>query len=169
MYGFFLFVCFVFHTRRKSLKSLGKNLGYCACYGKHQWAFQVAQLSSVQSLTCVQLFPTPWTAACQASLSITDSWDYSNSCPLSRWYHPTIPSSVVPFSFCLQSFIASGSFQMSQFFASGGQNIGVSASTSVLPMNIQDWFPSGLTGWISLLSKGLLRVFSTPQFKSINS
>ena len=84
---------------------------------------------------------------------------YSNSCPLSRWYHPTI-SSVIPFSFCLQFFPASGSFQMSQFFTSGGQSIGVSASTSVLPMNIQDLFLLGLTGWISLLSKGLSRVFS---------
>ena len=86
--------------------------------------------------------------------------DYSNSCPLSQWCHPTIPSSVVPFSFCPQSFPASGSFQMSQFFTSGGQSIGVSASASVLPVNIQDWFPLGLTGLISLLSKGLSRVFS---------
>ena len=85
---------------------------------------------------------------------------YSNSCPLSRWCHPTISSSVVPFSSCLQSFPKSGSFQMSQLFASGGQNIGVSASTSVLPMNTQDWFPLGWTGWISLQSKGLSRVFS---------
>ena len=85
---------------------------------------------------------------------------YSNSCPLSWRCHPTISSSVSPFSSCLQSFPATGSFQMSQFFASGGQSIGVSASTSVLPMNIQDWFPLGCTGWISLLSKGLLRVFS---------
>ena len=80
---------------------------------------------------------------------------YSNSCPLSRWCHPTVSSSVVPFSSCLQSFPASGSFLMSQFFTSGGQSIGVSASTSVLPMNIQDWFPLEWTGWISLQSKGL--------------
>ena len=85
---------------------------------------------------------------------------YSNSCPLSRWYHPTISSSVIPFSSWLQSCLASGSFPMSQFFTSGGQSIGVSALASVLPMNIQDWFPLGLTGWISLLSKGLSRVFS---------
>ena len=85
---------------------------------------------------------------------------YSNSCPLSPWCHQIISSSVIPFSSCLQSFLASGSFQMSQFFASGGQSIGVSASASVLPMNIQDWFPLGLTGLI-LLSKGLSRVFST--------
>ena len=85
---------------------------------------------------------------------------YSNSCPLSQWYHPTISSSVVPFSSCLQSFPASGSFPMSQFFTSGGQSIRVWASASVLPMNIQDWFPLGLTGLISLQSKGLSRVFS---------
>ena len=75
---------------------------------------------------------------------------YSNSCSLSQWYHPTISSSVISFSSCLQSFPASGSFPLSQFFTSGGQSIGVSASASVLPMNIQDWFPLGLTGWISL-------------------
>ena len=78
----------------------------------------------------------------------------SNSCPLSWWCHPTISSSLGPFSSCLQSFPASGSLQMSQLFALGGQNIGVSASASVLPMNIQDWFPLGWTGWISLQSKG---------------
>ena len=83
----------------------------------------------------------------------------SNSCPLSWWCHPTISSSVIPFSH-LQSFPTSGSFQMSQFFAAGGQSIVVSASASVLPMNIQDWFPLGLTSWISLQSKGLSRVFS---------
>ena len=83
----------------------------------------------------------------------------SNSCPWSQWCHPTISSSVIPFSSHLQSFPASGSFPVSQFFASDGQSIGVSVSTSVLPMNIQDWFPVGLTGWISLQSKGLSRVF----------
>ena len=85
---------------------------------------------------------------------------HPNPCPSSRWCHPTISSSIVPFSSCPQSFPASGSFQMSQLFASGGQNIGVSASTSVLPTNIQDWSPLGWTGWISLQSKGLSRVFS---------
>ena len=83
----------------------------------------------------------------------------SQSCPLIWWCHPTISSSVIPFS-CLQSFPASGSFPMSQFFTSGGQSIGTSASASVLPMNIQGWFPLGLTGLISLLSKGLSRVSS---------
>ena len=85
---------------------------------------------------------------------------YSNSCPLSRWCHPTTSSSVIPFSSHLQSFPASGAFQMSQFFTSGSQSIRVSSSTSVLPMNTQDWFPLGWTGWISLQSKGLSRVFS---------
>ena len=88
---------------------------------------------------------------------------YSNSCPLSRWCHPTTSSSVVPFSSHLQSFPASGSFPVSQFFTSGGQNIGASASVSVLPMNIQDWFPLGLIGLISLQSKGLSRVFCIVQ------
>ena len=115
------------------------------------------QFSSVQLLSHVQLFGTLWTAERQASLSITNS---SNSCPLSRWCHPTISSSVVPFSSHLQSFPASGSFQMSQLFASGGQSIGASASASELPMNTQGWFPLGLIGLI-LLSKGLSRVFSS--------
>ena len=85
---------------------------------------------------------------------------YPNSCSLSQWCHPTISSPVIPFSSCPQSFQASMSFQMSQLFASGGQNIGILASTPVLPMNTQDWSPLGWTGWISLQSKGLSRVFS---------
>ena len=93
---------------------------------------------------------------------------YPNSCPLSWWCHPTISSSDVPFSSCPQSFPALGSFQMSQLSASGGQSIGVSALASDLPMNTQDWSPLGWTGWISLQSKGLSRVFPTPQVKSIN-
>ena len=93
---------------------------------------------------------------------------YSNSCPLSRWCQPTISSSVILFSSCLQSFPASGSFQMSQFFTSGGQNIGVSTSASVLPVNIQDWFPLGWIGLISLQSKGLSRVFSNTTVQSIS-
>ena len=87
----------------------------------------------------------------------------SNSCLSSQWYHPTISSSVIPFSFCLQSF--PGSFPMSQFFSSGGQSIGVSASTSVLPMNIQDWLPLGLTDLIFLQSKGLWRVSSNTKIQ----
>ena len=93
---------------------------------------------------------------------------HPNPCSLSRWCHPTISYSVVPFS-CPQSFPASGSFQMSQLFAWGGQSTGVSASISVLPKNTQDWFPLGWTGWISLQSKGLSRVFSNITVKSINS
>ena len=85
---------------------------------------------------------------------------HSNPCPLSQWCHPTISSSVIPFSYCPQSFPASGSFQMSQLFSSGGQSIVVSASTSVPPMNTQDWSPLGWTGWISVQFKELSRVFS---------
>ena len=85
---------------------------------------------------------------------------HPNPCPLSQWCHPTISSSVIPFSSCPQYFPASGYFQMSQLFASGGQSTGVSASTSVIPMNNQDWSPLGLTGWISLQSKGLSRFFA---------
>ena len=116
------------------------------------------QFNLVQSLSRVRLFTTPWTAAHQASSPTPRV--YSNSCLLSRWGHPTISSSVVPFSSCPQSFPASGSFPRSQLFASGGQSIGVSASTSVLSMNTQDWSPLGWTDWISLQSKGLSRVFS---------
>ena len=108
------------------------NSAWTTCH--HSW------LSSVQSLILVQLFVAPWTTACQTSLSPTPR-AYSNSCQLNRWCHPTISSSVIPFSSCSQSFPASGSCQMSQFFTSGGQSIGVSASASVLPMNIQDWLP----------------------------
>ena len=117
-------------------------------------------ISSVQSLSHVWLFATPWTAACQASLSIPTPRVHPNPSPLNRWCHPTISSSVVPFSSHLQSFPASGSFPMSQFFPSDGQNFGVSASASVLPMNTQDRSPLGWTGWISLQSKGLSSVFS---------
>ena len=154
------------------------------------------QFSSVQLISRVLLFVTPWTAVCQASLPsptpgisvqfspfqfrrsvMSDSLRshglqharipcpsqipgvYSNSCPLSRWYHPAISSSVVPFSPCPQPLQTSGSFPMSQFFTGGGQSIGASASASVLPMNTKDLFPSGWTDWISLQYKGLSRVF----------
>ena len=121
---------------------------------------KMTAFSLVQLLSHVQLFVTPWTATHQASLSIPNSRACSNSFPSSWWCHPTISSSVVPFSSCLQSFPASGSFQISRFFTSGGQSIGASASASVLPMNIHDWFPLGWASWISLQSKGLSRVFS---------
>ena len=94
---------------------------------------------------------------------------YPNSCPLSRWCQLTISSSVIPYSSCLQSFPTSGSFQMSQLFTSGGQNIGVSASTSVLPMNTQDWSPLGWASWIFLQSKGLSRIFSNTTVQNIDS
>ena len=126
------------------------------------------QFSSVYSLSRVRVFATPWTAAQQASLSITSSQSLLKLMSMSWmswWCHPTISSSVIPFSPSPQSFPASGSFQMSQLFASGGQNIGVSASSSVLPMNIQDWFPLGWSVWISLQSKGLSRVIMSKIIK----
>ena len=113
---------------------------------------------SVQLLSCVWLFATPCTAAHHASLSGTNSWSLLKL--MSWWCHVTTSSSVIPFSTCLQIFPASASFQMSQFFASDDQSIGVSAWTSVLPMKIQDWFPLGWTGWNFLLSRGISRVFS---------
>ena len=115
---------------------------------------------SVQLLSHVQLFATPWTAACWPPCPSPSPRVYSNSCPLSWWSHPTISSFVVSFSSCLQSFPASGSFPNSQPFTSSGQSIGASASASFLPMNIKGCFPLGLTGWISLQSRGLSRVFS---------
>ena len=126
----------------KSIKHKSWKLHYLSKY-----------LFVVQSLSHVQLLATSWTAARQASLSFTIPRFCSNSCPLSQWCHPTISSSVNPFSSCLQSFLASGSFLMSQVFASRGQSIG--ALASVLSMNIQDWFPLGLTGLMSLQYKGL--------------
>ena len=112
----------------------------------------------VQSLSCFWLFVISRTAAHQISLSFIISRRSLNSCPMSWWCHPTISSSAVPFSYCFQSFPASRSFLMSWLFTSGGRIIG--ASVSALPVNIQDWFPLGWTGLISLQSKGLLRVSS---------
>ena len=126
-----------------------------------------AEISSV-----VQSCPTlcnPMDCSMPCLPDITIPGVYSNSCSLSWWYHPTISSSVVPFSFHLQSFPASESFPMSWFFASGGQRIEISPSASVLSMSIQDWFPLGWTGLISLQSKGLSRSFLIPQSKSISS
>ena len=113
----------------------------------------------VRSLSCVWLLATHGRKHTRLSCPSPCPRVCSNSCPLSRWCHPTISSSVVPFS-CLQSFPESGSFPVSQLFASGGQSIGASALASVLPMNIQDWSPLGWTGWTSLQSKRLSRVFS---------
>ena len=127
----------------------------------HSKVFSSVQFSSVQSLSCVGLFATHGLQHTRPPCSSPTLGIYSNSCPLSRWCHSTNSSSVVPFSSWLLSFPALGSFPMSQFFISEGQSIGVSASSSVLPNNIQDWFPLGWTGWIYLQSKGLSRVFSS--------
>ena len=120
----------------------------------------VTQFSSVQLLSRVRLSATPWITARQASCLLPTPRVYSNACPSSQWCHPDISFSVILFSSCPQSLPASGSFPMSQIFAWGGQSIGVSASTSVLPINTQDWSPLGWTGWISLQAKGHSRVFS---------
>ena len=124
-------------------------------------ASRMGQFKSLQLLSRVWLSVTPWVTARQTSLSLTKNPRvYPDSCPLSLWGHQTTSSSVILFSSCLQSFPASESSPVSQFFTSGGQSIGVSASASVLPMYIQDWFPLGLTSLISLQSRGLSRVFS---------
>ena len=117
-------------------------------------------VSVVQSLNCVQLFATPWTAACQAFLSFTISWNLLKLMYIESMSHPTISSSVIILSSFLQSFPASESFPMGQLFATGSKSAEASASASVLSMNILGWFPSGLTGLLSFLSKGLSRVFS---------
>ena len=109
----------------------------------------------VQLLSYVQLFVTHGLQHARLPCLSPTPGACSDSCPSSRWCHPTVSPFIFPFSSCLQSFPASGSFHMNQFFTSGGQGTGVSASTSVLPMNIQDWFPLGLTDWIFLLSKRL--------------
>ena len=128
----------------------------------HKTNFQLplTQFNSVQLLSRVPLFVIPWIAALQASLSISNSRSPPKLMCIESVMLLAISSSVVPFSSCPQSLPASGSFPMSQFFASGGQSIGVSASASVLPMNTQDWSPLEWTGWISLQSKGLSRLFS---------
>ena len=118
----------------------------------------VGSISSVQSLSRVQLFATPWTARLPCPSPTPRAC--SNSFPSSQWCHPTVSSSVIPFSSCLQSFPASGSFLRSQLFASGGQSIGASASASSPSNEYSGSFPLGLTGWVSLQSKGLSRVFS---------
>ena len=147
---------FIFHVKMIRLNSLRalKNIVF------HLLITKFFKNCSVQSLSCVWLFATPWITARQASLSITNSWSSLKLKSIESVCHPAISSSVVPFSSCPQSLPASGSFPVSQLFAWGGQSIGVSASASVLPVNTQDWSPLGWTGWISLQSKGLLRVFS---------
>ena len=135
-------------------------LSACLALSSH---YAISIVNYFQPSSVTQLCPTLWPRGLQHSRPPCPSLTprvYSNLCPLSRWCHPTISSSAISFSSFLQSFPAWGSFPMSQFFTSGGQSIGVSASASVLPMNIQDWFPLGWTGWISLQPKGLSSIFS---------
>ena len=145
---------------------LGTFQGITRNSGSQRWCLDPQHyLKLIQSVqfSCSVTFDSLWPHGLQHTrlpcLSPTPG-TCSNPCPLSWWCHPTISSSVIPFSSCLQSCPASGSFLMTQFFTSGGQSIGVSASVSVLPVNIQGWFPLGLTGLLSLLSKGLSKVFS---------
>ena len=152
-------------------KKYSINLDFIFCYGWncvppkfiHRCSNPSVHLSSVVQ-SCPTLRPHELQHTRPPCPSPTPGV-YSNSCPLSRWCHPVISSSVVPFFFCLQSLPASGSFPMSQLFTWGGQSIGVSASALVLPMNTQDWSPLGWTGWISFQSKGLSRVFSNTTVK----
>ena len=143
--------CYGIFFKFKFLGNLNK------CY--HNLTLLCYYLSSVQSLSHVQLFATHGMQHARPPCPSPTPRVYPNSSPLSRWCHPTIASSVDTFSSCLQSFPVSRSFQISQLFTSGGQSIGVSASTSVLSMNTQDRSPLGWTGWISSQSKGLSRVF----------
>ena len=129
-------------------------LGVFSCFFTYIFPSLLLLLSHINR---VQLFAIPWSEACQAFLSFTISRNSLKLCPLSQWSHPIISSSVIPFSSCFQSFPASGSFLMSQLFTSGGQSIGASVSVLVLPMNIQDWFPLWLTGFIALQSKESLK------------
>ena len=135
---------------------------YSSLERKSSQAWKAMKEPSVQSLSHVvgRLFATHGLQHARLPCPPPTPEAYSNSGPWSQWCHPTISSSVVPFSSCLQSFPASGSFQTSQFFTSGSQNIGVSASASFFPQNTQDWSPLEWTGWISLQAKGLSRVFS---------
>ena len=155
--GLFLFVClFVFLWSPIDLQcciSFRSRI-----YSKVIQIIYIFQFSSVAQL-CPTLFNSIDLQHARLPCLSPTPEACSNLCPSGRWCHPTISSSVVPFSSCPQYFPASGSFSVSQFFASGGQSIGVSASPSVLLMNIQDWSPLGWTGWISLQSKGLSRVF----------
>ena len=129
--------------------------------GKCSSLFLLYFLVVVQLFSCVRLSVTPWTVAHQASLSLSSLGACSSSCPWSQWCHPTISSNVISFFSSLQSFSASESFLISWLFTPGGQSTGASASASVLPKHIQDWFPLGLTGLISLQPKGFSRVYSS--------
>ena len=153
----------ILQLKKKKDESYRKSIGTIAFSNSHNFYLYAPRhytsVSSVQLLSHVWLFATPWIAACQASLS-TSSRSLLKLMSIELMIHPAISSSVIPFSSCPKSLPASGSFPMSQLFPWGGQSIGVSASASVLPVNSQDWSPLGWTGWISLQSKGLSRVFS---------
>ena len=142
-------MCILKFSILESISVVCVFLGNCSFYLRYIFVGTI--FHSVQSLSCVQLFATPWTAAYLASLSITNSWSLPNSCPLSRWCHPTISSSVVPFSSCPQSFPASGSFPMSQLFASGGQSIGVSV-LNISPSSEHPGLISFRMDWSDLLA-----------------
>ena len=148
-------------------------LDFCLLAGPPSRFLNLQKKTSIfTNCSVIQLSLTLWSHGLQHTglpCSLLSSTVCSNSCSLSWWCHPTISFSATYFAPCSQSFPASGTFPVSWLFTSGGQNIGASASVSVLPMNIQGWFPLGLTGLISLQSKGLSRVSSTPQFKSLNS
>ena len=146
-------VCHCFHCFPIYLPRRDGTVSDVHCFGNVESSLQFSQ-----SVVCDSVWPNGLQHARPPCTSWTPG-DLPNSCPFSRWCHPTTSSSVLPFSSCPQYFQASGSFQMSQLFASGGQSIGISASSSVLPMNTQDWSPLGWTGWISLQFKGLSRVF----------
>ena len=143
-----------------SLEKLMIYFSAITLYTRKNAVVGLLQISSVQSHSRVWLFATHGLQHAMPPCPSSTPGVYPNSSPLNWWCSPTVSSSVVPFSSCPQSFPASGSFPMSQLFISGGQNIVVSASTSVLPMNPQNWSPLGWTGWISLQSKGLSRAFS---------
>ena len=157
-----VFICLFFTCVSSLMRSVLRFLAYFLIGFSYGWVFSSLYILNVvvQLLSCFQLFVSSWTAACQASLSITSSRACSNSCLSNQWCHPTISSSVAPFSSCPHSFTASGSSPVSQLFTSGGESNGPSASASLLPMNIHSWFPLGWNGWISLQSKRLSRVFS---------
>ena len=153
----------ILQLKKEKDESYREYIGTIAFSNSHHFYLYAPRhyisVSSVQSLSRIWLFVTPWITACQASLSITNSWSLLKLMSIELVIHPAISSSVIPFS-CPQSLLASGYFTMSQLFPWGGQSIGVSAAASVLPMNTQDWSPLGWTGCISLQSKGLPWVFS---------
>ena len=161
--------CIYIHIHTMEYYSVIKRSNKAICRNMNGPRDFSVQFSSVQSPSRIQLFVTPWIAARQASLSITNTWNLLKLSPSSQWCHPTISFSVVSFSSCLHPFPALQSSPVSQSFTSGGQSIGLLTSASVLPMNIQDWNPLGLVSLISLQPKDSQESSPKPQFKSINS